>query len=525
MPDDAFMKPACYRRFLFLLPAMVLLAGSITLPTVHADDTAFHRLPGRDAAMVAREHAIKKREREQWPQEVMLRGITPKLDRFFANLQAAAASPAMPVAEASAALYHPAFTGTPAPQPGNVRVDVQEANGVRLQSFVTGAEQVVPAAAFKRAWAGYVAGYRRINRTEYQISSISASLKPAVSATLRVHFRLTGETASERREDQGTFEVVFYREPDSSAWRMHDFRLEHLDRVTGSAQFSDDSAQFGEHESPAAASHFVAYFSQGISLADFDNDGDLDLFFPQRDAPAIAYRNDGSGQFEEATAALGLEGLTGVRSAYFFDWDNDDDLDLLVLSAQRLFLFERRKKGFVDVSAASGFDRLQTSGLIGAAVADFNRDGLLDFYVCNYGDPNNGPGLDYFDSRKGFINKLFQNAGGGKFTDATDAAGLGADNRRWTFAALWLDYDRDGEMDLYVVNDYGPNQLFHNTGDGHFEEVAASVGAQDYGNGMGASWADYNNDGYLDLYVSNMHSEAGWRVLNSPDYRGSRQQR
>src|SRR5262249_736012 len=103
---------------------------------------------------------------------------------------------------------------------------------------------------------------------------------------------------------------------------------------------------------------------------------------------------------------------------------------------------------------------------------------------------------------------LFHNNGDGTFTDVTKQAGI--DNTGWGLGVTFLDYDNDGDQDIYVANDFGPNCLFQNDGHGHFRDVARHAGALDYGFGMSASSGDYNNDGNLDIYVSNVYSGTTW---------------
>jgi hypothetical protein len=93
-----------------------------------------------------------------------------------------------------------------------------------------------------------------------------------------------------------------------------------------------------------------------------------------------------------------------------------------------------------------------------------------------------------------------------------------AGNNRYSFAAAWADYDSDGDQDLYVANDFGRNNLYRNNGDGTFTDVAAEAGVDDLAAGMSASWADYDGDGNLDLYVGNMWSSAGQRVTDQPEF-------
>ena len=113
-------------------------------------------------------------------------------------------------------------------------------------------------------------------------------------------------------------------------------------------------------------------------------------------------------------------------------------------------------------------------------------------------------------------NRLLENLGNLQFVDATAAAGLDSNNRRFSYAAAWEDYDNDGDPDLYVANDFGRNNLYRNDalpdGTRKFRDVAAEAGVEDIAAGMSVSWGDYNRDGLMDLYVSNMFSAAGNRV-------------
>jgi hypothetical protein len=106
---------------------------------------------------------------------------------------------------------------------------------------------------------------------------------------------------------------------------------------------------------------------------------------------------------------------------------------------------------------------------------------------------------------------MLRNRGELQFEDVTGKVGLDQNNKRFSFAASFEDYDNDGDQDLYVANDYGRNNLFRND-NGSFTDVAASAGVEDISAGMAVSWGDYNNDGYIDLYVSNMYSSAGQRI-------------
>jgi hypothetical protein len=170
----------------------------------------------------------------------------------------------------------------------------------------------------------------------------------------------------------------------------------------------------------------------------------------------------------------------------------------------------------VDVTRESG---LECRGpAMSVVAADVNGDGFLDFYVCMYRDetqddpdaPQEVP-RDVAGARNGFGNQLWINQGNGTFKE--EAAKRGVRDTGWSLDAAFADYDGDGKPDLFLANDYGESRLYHNRGDGTFEDVTVKSGARDVGFGMGVTWVDYDGDGNLDLYVSNMYSTAGNRIL------------
>jgi Tfp pilus assembly protein PilF/peroxiredoxin len=180
------------------------------------------------------------------------------------------------------------------------------------------------------------------------------------------------------------------------------------------------------------------------------------------------------------------------------------------------------------VADAFRFARPLQGALTSIAMADYDRDGFLDLYLCVYsyfygaGEDKAGTPMPYYDARNGPPGVLFRNDGHGRFVDATEESGLGPGNDRYHFAAAWADYDNDGWPDLLVANDFGAKNLYHNRGrrDGTvtFEDVASAAGVLDYGAGMSAAFFDYDNDGRLDIYTGNMWSASGMRVTSAPAF-------
>jgi Flp pilus assembly protein TadD/peroxiredoxin len=264
----------------------------------------------------------------------------------------------------------------------------------------------------------------------------------------------------------------------------------------------------------------------GVSVGDADGDGLDDLYVAQPSGlPNRLYRNKGDGTFEDVTDAAGVGVLDDTAMSLFVDVDNDGDQDLVLATGTQPLLFLNDGTGrFTAVPDAFRFARPLQGSLTSIAMADYDRDGHLDVYLCVYsyfygaGEEKAGTPMPYHDARNGPPGVLFRNDGTGRFVDVTAQAGLEAGNDRYHFAASWADYDEDGWPDLLVVNDFGTNNLYRNKGDGTFEDVAAAAGVLDHAAGMSAAFVDYDNDGLLDIYTGNMWSDAGQRVTASPGF-------
>ncbi len=237
----------------------------------------------------------------------------------------------------------------------------------------------------------------------------------------------------------------------------------------------------------------------GAVADDFDGDGDLDLVVTTSDTrgPMRYYRNDGTAGFTERTSAAGLDGLVGGLNLIHADYDNDGDLDLLVLRGAWWGMFGRhpnsllRNEGdgtFTDVTFQAGLAEVDYPTQT-AAWADFDNDGDLDLYVGNEtGDELRAPC------------QLFRNEGDGTFVDVAAAAGV--ENLRFAKAVIWGDHDGDRDPDLYVSNIGDRNRFYRNEGDGTFVDVAAELGLERPISSFPAWFWDADNDGALDLFVT-----------------------
>ena len=266
------------------------------------------------------------------------------------------------------------------------------------------------------------------------------------------------------------------------------------------------------------ASGIDIYGHNGISVGDIDDDGFDDLYVCQSASlPNRLYRNRGDGTFEDITETSGVGVLEDTACAFFADIDNDGRQDLIVVCQGGPLLFLNQGGGkFKQKLDAFQFANPPRGTFAGAAIADYDRDGWLDIYFCLYlyykGTEQYKSPSPYYDAQNGPPNFLMRNQRDGTFRDVTAETGLNRNNTRYSFCCGWSDYNRDGWPDLYVVNDFGRKNLYRNNGDGTFTDVAPEAGVEDIGAGMSVCWLDFDGDGEEDLYVANMWTAAGRRI-------------
>ncbi len=290
---------------------------------------------------------------------------------------------------------------------------------------------------------------------------------------------------------------------------------------------------FVHQYSPTAEKHYVESAPGGLAVFDYNGDGRPDLFFTngahtpslEKRSPAQSnrlYRNDGGMRFTDVTEAAGVRGAGYAMGAAAADYDNDGHVDLFVAGVRQNQLLRNGGDGrFEDVTRRAGI----ASGdwAVAGGWFDYDSDGRLDLFVVNYvrwapetnrycGDQARGI-RTYCHPRffEGLPNRLYRNRGDGTFEDVSARAGL-LKHAGKGMSAAFADFDRDGWLDVFVTNDTVPNFLFRNNGDGTFTETGliAGVAVPASGrpvSGMGTDFQDYDNDGRADIFLTALSGE------------------
>ena len=288
--------------------------------------------------------------------------------------------------------------------------------------------------------------------------------------------------------------------------------------------------QFQHVDGRSGQRYFLETVGSGVAFFDYDNDGLVDIYLVNSaDLPDFSspepptnrlYRNNGDGTFSDVTEQAGV-GDTGYGAGCAVaDYDNDGNLDLYVTNFGANVLYRNNGDStFTDVTQHTGVGDTQWS--LGCAFADYDSDGFVDLYVANYiafdfethtnctqkGVPTYCPP----ESFQGVSDTLYRNNGDGTFVDVTTSAGVYNKDGKG-MGVVFGDYDNDGDPDCYVGNDAGENFLYQNKGDGTFTNVGWMAGVEADENGnvqgtMGVDFGDYDNDGLLDIIAVNYQQQ------------------
>ena len=295
---------------------------------------------------------------------------------------------------------------------------------------------------------------------------------------------------------------------------FHDFGFQDLVKESGITFRNEVTEDSKRHYKAVHYDH-----GNGVAVADVDKDGRLDLYFTNQTGPNGLYRNLGGGRFEDVTARAGV-GLPDRISvtASFADIDNDGDPDLYVTTVRHgNVLFENDGSGrFTDISESSG------TGYVGHSSAsvffDFDRDGLLDLFLCNVGvytTDEVGPDGYYVGVLDAFAGHqmpertehsiLFKNEGENRFRDVTEAMGL--QDETWNGDASPLDLNEDGWPDLFVLNMQGHDEYYENAEGRRFERKSREIFPKTPWGSMSIGAFDFDNDGDVDILLTDMHSD------------------
>jgi hypothetical protein len=318
------------------------------------------------------------------------------------------------------------------------------------------------------------------------------------------------------------------------SWRVRSVSL----RTTKRSLFREVTSEYGLDQVSLPDNwtlepHRAFSYRFQLAVDDYDLDGYADIAVSSYDGHPILLKSIRGRRFEDVAPLLELKDWSRAAEqpppnklvnnvVAWVDYNNDGYPDLLMGP-----YFYRNNKGnsFVDVTQESGLQMKRDP--MGVAVVDYNQDGLLDLYIyyeVSEELPSEGEVRPWIgDDLSGASNQLWQNNGDGSFRDVTQASRSGAGKRKTT-AVNWFYFDDDHYPDLYLANDFGTNVLLRNKGDGTFEDISTQTGTSDYSTSMGVATGDLDNDGYPEIYIANMFSKMGRRIIaqvEKDDYPGS----
>jgi enediyne biosynthesis protein E4 len=316
-------------------------------------------------------------------------------------------------------------------------------------------------------------------------------------------------------------------------------------------QLVDITASTGIHFHHLASpeqKYIVESMSAGVALIDYDGDGWPDIYFTNAQNVQMAkagtksrsalFHNNHDGTFTDVTDKAGVGYPCWANGVSVGDYNNDGWPDLLVTCFEGVVLYRNNGNGtFTDVTKQAGLAG-DKGWAMGSAFGDYDGDGFADLFVSHYVDINL-ENLPVFGSSKtcqyhgidvqcgprglqGLPDSLYHNNGDGTFNEVSAAAGVSDPQKRFGLTSVWTDFDQDGRIDLFVANDGQPNYLYHNEGSGHFKELAYSAGVAVSQDGveqanMGVALGDYLHTGRFSIFISHFSDEYAVLYRNDGD--------
>ena len=511
------------------IPILLALLAALAHARQHDDGVAsIHRDPDRglDAALREKLELFDASADTSWPAERWNELVSERLrrletlwreDRLAQGLAAVPGfAPDLPVPALLPDELEPAFA--------NASWEIARAPGAEAQG-PAGPKLADALASWRSAFAGD-------SRLDCQVFAVRCRPEEAVCG---IRLTASGQGAGAGLQHNATWTCTWRASPSGIelvALRRDSFEVARLLERTEALFLDASEAVFGagslfrEQLAPGLdfwrtripASLDLGFLSHhGIALGDVDGDGLEDLYLCQPGGlPNRLLLHLPGGAVRDVSAAAGVDVLDYSSSALLLELDEDGDVDLLVSTGNALLFYANDGEGRFEPRL-----EIERSLATSLCAADYDQDGDLDVFVCSYLSPYEKQGLPvpYHDANNGEANALLRNDGDWTFVDATSEVGMDENNRRFSFAAAWEDYDNDGDQDLYVANDFGRNNLYRNEA-GRFRDLAGELGAEDVSAGMGVAWGDADGDGWMDLYVTNMYSPGGSRLTSQDGYHG-----
>ncbi len=392
---------------------------------------------------------------------------------------------------------------------------------IELVEYESRTLKIDESANFLAALQEHFSEYRTLDICDFHTSRYTR--KENNSAIIRTSIHLSGfGPRGGTLGEHGVVETTF-----DSENRIMKFELQEHYRIYSATKLFEDQTQeiiskpfFGEdHFGKLKSSGLGNLDFGGLSVVDVNRDGLLDIYVC-RSGPNRFYLQKANGSFEEVAAKLGVADAGNGRGVVFADFDGDQRLDLVIANMKLdektdfpVEIYQQQANGKFRISTLSAFGREYKGAYTQVSVADVTGDGNLDIFIAGYSAHRDypDPANHIVEADNGGENLLFINQGKFKFQE--EAAKRGIKETDWSYASGFADPDRDGDMDLYVANDWGKNRFYLNDGQGSFRDIGPETNSNHPGAGMSVLWLDINNDSELDLYVSNMFSNAGNRIL------------